>query len=358
MNVFYFNPDNDLAIANGGEYYTPTPIAEQLRRDLQLLPCWLADDGDCVLCDSNKWQQWVENKGLKVKLITKNDLSVLDNVTFRPWGWNPAIRKQLITWGANEDLLPSKSNIEHIRKLAHRRTTIDIHRRLTEITGITFCPSPVELDDIELIKDFALQHPGCYAKEPWSGSGRGVYRALDPNGRDFIQRCQGALNRQGSMLCEVPFERTLDFAVEMECNHGMTTITGYSIFESDFHLQYKSGIVKPRTELRSIITMQYPDFHIVEDSIIKIIDEIVQPHFKGFLGVDMLLFHMPEGNVGINPCVELNMRTTMGAVTAALGERHGMNGKFSICPVEKIEADDILLTPVDISTKFAAIIKQ
>ena len=136
MNVFYFNPDNDLAIANGGEYYTPTPIAEQLRRDLQLLPCWLADDGDCVLCDSNKWQQWVENKGLKVKRITKNDLSVLDNVTFRPWGWNPAIRKQLITWGANEDLLPSKSNIEHIRKLAHRRTTIDIHRRLTEITSI------------------------------------------------------------------------------------------------------------------------------------------------------------------------------------------------------------------------------
>ena len=44
-SIFIFNPENDLALANGGPNYTAPPFAQQLRRDLQLLPAWYAPAG-------------------------------------------------------------------------------------------------------------------------------------------------------------------------------------------------------------------------------------------------------------------------------------------------------------------------
>ena len=196
MNIYYFNPDNDLALANGGDHYTPTPMAEQLRRDLQLLPCWIADEGDCVLCDSSKFQPWIHNHGLNVTIITPDDLPKLDgNVVIRPWGWSPAMRWRLLRYGVKESLLPTTSQIKQWRQLSHRRTTIALHEAISRYAHKSFCPAPIELTDLHAILKFAHDYPGCYAKEPWSGSGRGVYRALDPDGQDFIQRCKGALNR-------------------------------------------------------------------------------------------------------------------------------------------------------------------
>ena len=356
MNVYCFNPDNDLALANGGSHYTPTPMAAQLRRDLQLLPGWIAGSGDCVLCDSHEWQGWLTAAtGTAVNIITRRDLPHLcGDVTFMPWGWSPAMRWRLLRDGVNEALLPTEEQITTWRQLSHRRTTIALHQAISRHAGKQFCPAPVELSDINGILQFARMHPGCYAKEPWSGSGRGVYRAIRPDGQDFIQRCQGALNRQGSMLCEQSFERVMDFAVEIQCKQAKAQVIGYSIFESDFHLQYKRGIVDSMHNLRHTITSQYPDFHSVESALVKALDDIIAPYYQGYLGVDMLLFDCDDGSTGINPCVELNLRTTMGTVTAALS-RTG-KGSFSIAPVQAVNATHVMLTPITPETKFTAII--
>ncbi len=359
MNVYVFNPDNDLALANGGEHYTPTPMAELFRRDLQLLPCWIASPGDCVLCDSSHWQSWAESHGLSVNIITYNDLPHLDdNTLICPWGWSPAMRRRLLRHGVKESLLPTAEQTNQWRELSHRRTSIALHNAIARHAGKQFCQAPVELSDIDAIVEFANAHPGCFAKEPWSGSGHGVYRAIDPNGRDFRQRCLGALKRQGSMMCEIPFDRVMDFAIEMKCEKGKTRITGYSIFQSDFHLQYKRGIVDASQSLRNRIASQFADFQIVEHATVKAIDEVAAKHYDGHIGVDMLLHSNPDGSIGINPCVELNLRTTMGAVTASLGQRHGMKGYFAIVPVTSITEHDITLTPITHETKMAAIITQ
>ena len=346
MNVYYFNPDNDLALANGGEHYTPTPMAERMRHDLQLLPCWLAEPGNAVLCDDATLQSWVDARGLDLRIITPKDLPHLKDCSFRPWGWNPAMRWRLLHWGAAESLLPTKNEIEVWRQLAHRRISIKIHNRISQLTGIRLCPAPVELSTIDDILHFATAHPGCYVKEPWSGSGRGIYRALDPHGQDFIQRCSGALNRQGSMLCEEALERILDFALEFTCRESHVHFAGYSVFESDFHLQYECGIVRNEQELKAYIESQFPHFQLIYDAIIQVLDEIIAPHYEGELGVDMLLYRNHDGSLGINPCVELNLRTTMGAVTAALGNRHGLKGRFAIIKTQDLNDSDTPLTPV------------
>ena len=43
MNLYLFNPENDLAIAFGGENYTPPPAAQLIGKELSALPLWYAD---------------------------------------------------------------------------------------------------------------------------------------------------------------------------------------------------------------------------------------------------------------------------------------------------------------------------
>lgn len=38
MNLYLFNPENDLAIAFGGENYTPPPAAQLIGKELSAFP--------------------------------------------------------------------------------------------------------------------------------------------------------------------------------------------------------------------------------------------------------------------------------------------------------------------------------
>ena len=49
MKLYIFNPENDLALADGGANYCPTPAAAQIAYDLASLPVWFADKQDCVV---------------------------------------------------------------------------------------------------------------------------------------------------------------------------------------------------------------------------------------------------------------------------------------------------------------------
>ena len=51
MNLYLFNPENDLAIAFGGENYTPPPAAQLIGKELSALPLWYADDSTIYIPD-------------------------------------------------------------------------------------------------------------------------------------------------------------------------------------------------------------------------------------------------------------------------------------------------------------------
>ena len=189
----------------------------------------------------------------------------------------------------------------------------------------------MELENYDDVKAFALSHPGCYLKMPWSGSGKGIYRVIDPTGDNHVPRwIEGALKRQGSLLCEVGLDRLQDFAIECMCRDGHTILMGYSVFDSDFHSQFGSGRVAPMEDLHQFLLERYPDFDPVIGQVLMAIDDIIAPHYVGPVGIDMMLYWDENGRIALNPCVEVNLRMTMGMVTAAMGSRHGLRGDFSI----------------------------
>ena len=166
---------------------------------------------------------------------------------------------------------------------------------------------------------------------PWSGSGKGIYRVIEPNLDNHVPRwIDGALKRQGSLLCEVGLDRVQDFAVECECRDGKTVLTGYSVFDSDFHSQFGTGRVAPMEELHHFLLSRYPGLDKVVNNVLKAIDGIIAPHYNGPLGIDMMLYRDDEGGIALYPCVEINLRITMGMVTAAMGSRYNLHGTFSI----------------------------
>ena len=331
VHVYLFNPEHDLALAHGAHNYTAPPFARRFRHDLRLLPAWLAPAGSYVAVPDDapidEDRHWLHGHHLDIKPIPVSKIADLGACCIHPWGWDAALRYQLLLHGISPEYLPTDEQLDWIRTLSHRRTTIAVHQAL----GEAFSPCPVELPTQEDVADFINRHPGCYLKMPWSGSGKGIYRVIDPQGDNHVPLwIAGALKRQGSLLCEVGLDRVQDFAVECESHEGKTLLTGYSVFDSDFHSQFGTGKVTPKEELHQLLLNQYPDLDNVVDNVLKATDRIVAPHYNGPLGIDMMLYRDEKGGIALNPCVEINLRMTMGMVTAAMGSRHALRGNFMI----------------------------
>lgn len=331
VDVYLFNPEHDLALAHGAHNYTAPPFARQLRRDLRLLPSWLAPAGSYIAipddCPIEEDHRWLSGHHLDVNPVPLSQIAELGTCRIHPWGWDSTLRYQLLQAGVLPEYLPTDEQLDWIRRFSHRRLTIAVHQAL----GESFSPCPVELDSYDDVMVFAVSHPGCYLKMPWSGSGKGIYRVIDPMGDNHVPRwIDGALKRQGSLLCEVGLDRLQDFAIESECIDGKTMLTGYSVFDSDFHSQFGTGRVAPMEELHQFLLNQYPGLDPVVEKVLKALDVIVAPHYNGPLGIDMMLYRDGDGKIALNPCVEINLRMTMGMVTAAMGNQHALRGNFMI----------------------------
>lgn len=331
VDVYLFNPEHDLALAHGAHNYTAPPFARQLRHDLRLLPAWVAPAGSFIAIPDDspieEDRRWLLDHHLDITPVPISGIADLGPCRIHPWGWDATLRHQLLACGVSSDFLPTEADLDWIRRLSHRRVTIAVHEALDMLA----VPHPAELASLQDIVAFMNGNPGCYLKMPWSGSGKGIYRVIDPQGdRHVLHWIEGALRRQGSLLCEVGMDKVQDFAVECECRDGKTLLTGYSVFDSDFHSQFATGRVGPREELHQYLLNRYPALDHVVERVLLVLDSMVATHYNGPLGVDMMLYRADDGNLALNPCVEVNLRMTMGMVTAAMGGRHGLRGRFSI----------------------------
>lgn len=322
QRIYLFTPDNDLALANGTGSYAAPPVARRMARDLSCIAAWLAKPGDAVVAHDERQAEWLTRHarqwGLDIEVLLPPELASIREATFCPWGWSAYQRKRLLGLGVREELLPSPEHIATLRALSHRRTSAVIHTRFAHLTGERCCPAPEECFTLGEVLAFAARHGGVVAKSPWSSSGRGVMSVHGTPQRDFRQWCSGALKRQGSVMCEEFFDVVCDFAVEFESRGREVSLGGLSVFTSDAHHQYAHGMIGTPEQLTRHLKELFPRIGESIEAIRQVATEVVSPHYDGLFGIDMMLYRS-GGEICLNPCVELNLRPTMGAVTAALG---------------------------------------
>lgn len=327
--LYIFNPESDLALAFGSECYTAPPHARRLRRDLQMLPVWYCGSGAAVVSqDCAADAAWIAQLrhefGIDVECV---DINHVQNYKFRycPWGWNHDLRHWLIRWCVPTEDLPAREWIESLRALSHRRTAILLHRHLSRELSYPLPPEPIEALTLAEVLEFEREHPQCYIKAPWSGSGRGIYQALDTGSPNFVEWTGGIIRRQGSVMCEQALERVMDFALEYRCESGTAEFGGYSVFTTDSHDSFDSCMVASPDVLRDVIVDRLGDAALLDAVIAscrRFVADAIAPVYSGWLGIDMMLYRSEDSSLRLNPCVEINLRMTMGVVAIHLADRY------------------------------------
>lgn len=310
--LYIFNCDHEYALAQDGKYYTPPKSVVRLRANLCLTPALFAEEHSCILVPSEiqnvenlLYYDYVEKKHIK---IVRQGCSLAKYIPV-PWGWNNSVRQMLIDRDVNPDLLPTEENLKIWRQLAHRRTTIDFLKHINYPYTL-----PCELFSLEDVEQWCRANHGGFLKAPWSSSGRGIYRALHGWRDDIAHWVKGVLRKQKSIVAEIDCRKIFDFATEWHIDGGNANFIGYSVFSTDDHSQYRQNRKGSQQQLQQLIAQascgKWNEEMLSAQKLA--LEHILGSAYSGPLGIDCLVGK--RENVFVNPCVEINLRHTMGMV--------------------------------------------
>lgn len=318
-SLHIFNPETDYALASGLESYTPPSGVREIRMANALVPAAYANEGDVILLadeprsDISDLYCYDIAQAKRLRILTKNQARrIKDEIvhfTPCPWGWNPNIRKFFINTIGDMPGLPSSEIITDIRKLSHRRTAaMALQLMSSEINPDI--EIPVEIDSSEEAMKYVRKGMPLYFKAPWSSSGRGVICTDGMSLPQIEKWIYGIVRRQGSVMMEKAYKRSLDFATEWICSKGEPIFTGFSIFNVLENGKYLGNVSASQDKLYNIISASTPDIEKYISLQRETLKTLIASHYDGPVGIDMLV----TASGAVNPCVEINLRHTMGMV--------------------------------------------
>lgn len=282
------------------------------------MPALLADNSDFIIIPQNISEEELRTLPYYELAVKKNlNLIPLDEIPMHvgkfarvvPWGWDKAIFNELFSNGTPLHLLPSPLRMENIRNLSHRKTTIEFRKNIGKILREPVLNLPEQLFSTEEVEVFLSKHNPAYFKSPWSSSGRGIVVSDHISHKGLMEWAHGTIKKQGSVIGEPAWPRIFDFASEWWVTHNNAIFVGYSVFETSSRGKYHKNIEGNQNELLDMIMEKVPNFSPkILQAQKETILELISPSYSGPLGIDMLADY--EGK--INPCVELNLRFTMG----------------------------------------------
>jgi len=345
--TYIFNPDSDLALANGDANYLPPRSARRMADDLSLLPAWYADEGDAVLIPSSDviyyWSKTLLNNILRseIKLVTNKES--LPSQPLSPWGWNAALVKQMKVRGLGDEHLPSVEEMEALRALSSRRMAVEVLKALMQnlsdthrlIGEAAFCVTEEE------IVQQVTSYPTTMLKAPWSSSGKGLRRGQGEYAPPLSGWCARTLAQQGAVVVEPLYRKVKDFAMEFYSagDGAPLTFVGYSRFVTDANGSYEGNLLMADEEIeRELSTyVSREALHSVRAMLQELIGERIGADYRGYVGVDMMVCLVKRENqkwdMCLHPCVEINLRMNMGVVAHIFYERYvakGCRGRFVV----------------------------
>ena len=350
--LFVFNPEHDLVLAweKRGGRLTPPRAARLLRHDLGFLPAFMAENDDWVMVDDVEAAQQAATPFSEylpdVRWVSPDEISRMPEkerhlLRCCPWGWDEDVRTQLIRIGMNESLMPTAEDLVKIRSLSHRASTIGLLDEMVKVHRQTIGERR-SVDSLDDAKALMRQWHKVVVKAPWSSSGRGVRfieHALTASEEGFIRH---VLEQQKSVVVEPYYDCVLNFALEFSLRENHTVaFDGISVFNNT-GAAYTGNLLAPEHVKRAML-----EEHIGHQTLLDITSHIVQwldvqtkknnqqndcgdRLFSGPVGVDMMLVRT-SGGMYVHPCVEVNLRCTMGHI--ALHVERRTQGKYRLMAI-------------------------
>lgn len=281
--IYIFNPEHDLCIANGDENFVPPRSAVGFAKENIDLSEHL----------------WRPNKQRR-KII--------------PWGWNHSLKKRLINEGIDPATLPSEEELQFIRTHSRREFALDVHSRLRceapQVIGPDYRIVAMSVSEIDA---FISENDGAVLKSPLSGSGKGIRFVRDGLSQSDEGWCRRILDKQSSVIVERRFEIIKECAMLFESHHEGIDFIGYSLFESR-NGAYSRNILASNEDIKDMIAGYIPRDTLtsIRENLTSILSDTLTGHYEGFLGVDQMICQA-DFPVFI-PVSEINLRMTMGLI--------------------------------------------
>ncbi|KAA6334510.1 hypothetical protein EZS27_017181 [termite gut metagenome] len=323
-----FNPAHDLSLANYSPTYTPPVSVCRLSADLSLLPVWYARPEDVVLAPSLYNIPFLrEKQALFLELphlLMEPEVATAPNLVPVPWGWNPAVHRYLLSLGIPSEMLPDKAQLAAIRAQSHRLFAVNLLPVL--LLNDNFCGESFYLTNTNDIRYFVENHEVCLLKAPLSGSGKGLNWCRNVYTPVINRWSEHAINRQGGVVAEPIYNKVMDFAMLFHAaSDGNVSFAGYSLFRTKTNGVYEGNVLLPDEKIERRLT-NYVPLEALRELRICLEKELslrLSHTYTGYLGTDMMICHFADApEYRIHPCVEVNLRMTMGVVARLFYDRY------------------------------------
>jgi hypothetical protein len=175
----------------------------------------------------------------------------------------------------------------------------------------------VECSDVEQVEAFMSRWQRVVVKAPWSSSGRGVRfydteRLVDQGKLMVDNWIRNVIKQQGSVMVEPYYNKVKDFGMEFEVDAtGKVHYLGLSLFHTK-NGAYTGNLLATEAAKRELMGRYLP-LELLDDIRQRIIDNVHLGDYQGPFGIDMMVV---SGK--LHPCVELNLRRTMGHVALTM----------------------------------------
>lgn len=321
MTLHVFNPEHDLALAADLSNFTAPHAGRQLRADLGFLPALWAKSDDVVLVenadDAERRFRRLVRKPFG-RFVEKTQTAQLPITDVDVWGWDKAVRASLLRQGVKAELLPTEAAIAAIRDLSHRRYASII---LEQLQGDGIIGKAMMADQLTTLQAYLDDKGRIVVKAPWSSSGRGVRFVedrLSPADEGWVKNI---IARQGSIMMEPYYDKVKDFGMEFVSDgKGHVDYLGLSLFHTS-NGAYTGNILASEEEKIEMISRYIPEdlLESVRVKIVMLTGALFNQKYKGPFGVDMMIVGRDDRKgFLLHPCVEINLRRTMGHVALSL----------------------------------------
>ena len=349
--ILLFNPEHDLALANGDRHFIAPRNIREMAHDL-------ADIMEAILPSSDSESSFI---------------SPLASAHPVPWGWDPAVVEQFKRMGITAQELPTD---DALAALSRRSERITAHQILCNFrkahTDNAFVGESLVARTFDEIADFAERHQHILLKAPLSGSGKGLRHVnkeglpLPPPGGGTPESSEQSgggmlslssslkkveswanalIRRHGYLTAEPYYNKVQDFAMEFIADATGCHFIGYSYFITDGHGRYIASRLMSDAKAEDLLCTYVPRkaLHKIRQWMILHHTDIIPSEWDTTrhplpFGIDMMIVresqqstvnsqqstvNHPDGNsefriqnskFTIHPCVEINLRMNMGII--------------------------------------------
>ena len=234
-HIRLFNPEHDLALANGDRHFIAPRNIREMGRDLAPL------------------------------------LDVMDDASpLVVWGWDGAVREQLRRMGVADGQLPTDAALAALRTCSERQLAHHLLQafRVAHPHG-PYAGESILAHSLDDVAAYAARYGHIILKDPLSSSGKGLrhVNVTDGVGGNFCPDVESSLlsslkkveswanaliRRHGYLTAEPYYDKVQDFAMEFYVCDGQCRFIGYSLFTTTPHGRYEGrGPACPVCPLRS-----------------------------------------------------------------------------------------------------------